>query len=132
MAATPIFAGDTVLVSSPSVNLSVGDHPFGPSAVPTAWSVVVAAYDITSHGAGNTSAVSLMSDISLDGGATWQPFVGFARDKGYAPTTEPGVPLGWAYVRIALPQPGNPNRQVRGVLTIANAPLKTAAQIEGQ
>lgn len=132
MAATPIFPGDTVIASANSASLSIGNHPFGPVAVPTAWSVIVAAYDITSHLTGNTSAVSLTSDISLDGGVTWHPFIACARDKGYAPTTEAGVPPGWAYIRAPLPQPGNANRQLRGVLTITNAALKTAAQVEGQ
>jgi hypothetical protein len=132
MAATAIFPGNTVFVSAPSVSVAVGSHTFGPVPVPSSLTSVVVAFDITNHGAGNTSAVSAAAEISFDGGANWQPFFSFARDKGYAPVTEVGVPPGWAYMLVKLPEVGNANRQVRGTLTVANAPLTTAVQVEGQ
>lgn len=133
MAGQTIFAGNSVLVSAPSVTVPVGVHPFGPVTLPSALGQVVVAFDITSHGDGSAASVAVAVELSLDGGATWQPFFSFERDKGYAPIAEPGIPTGWAYMRVPkLPQPGNPNRQVRGTLTISNAPLTTAVQVEGQ
>ena len=69
-------------------------------------------------------------DLSFDGGATWiSPYCGFgARGGDYYFRT--GILAEYSMVTIALPQPDNPNRKIRGTMnTTTNLRTKIEAEI---
>jgi len=84
--------------------------------------------DITNHGVGVLTVLSMTADLSLDGGLTWNqpgsaPFpISWGRAGGAAPN--PGSNN--AFVTVPLPSPGSTTRQLRASIT-ADAPLVTSA-----
>jgi hypothetical protein len=57
-------------------------------------------------------------DISFDKGATWQFFAGFTATGGTVTNPATGLPATVSSVSVNLPQVGNSNRVLRGILTV--------------
>lgn len=104
--------------------LSVAETLLDPAA-----DVISLKWDITDHLDGHAGSMTADIEISTDDRKTWRHLAGAARDKGYAPIEEPGEPNDIAYLRVALPEVGNPNRWVRGSLVVDGQAVRTNFEI---
>lgn len=93
---------------------------------PTADTVTLA-WDITQHLAGHPAAMTMICDVSQDGGTTWARLYSGGRDQGYDPDLTSKTP-GIASVRHPLPGAGNALRMVRCSLG-ATASVTTSGQL---
>lgn len=83
------------------------------------------------------ASILVTLDLSLDGGATWysdtHAFGGYSQWRCHGglthPTTHAPVPV--STYSCALPEPGNPNRRLRGSIVIDGpAPAETAVSLD--
>lgn len=127
------MAAITVL---PNGTYAIGTRNLGPASVPQNLTLAKLALD----GASMTNPalhVELTLDFSLDGGTTWasttpsratDPYpLGITLDGGALDKS--GNPRAEYFVNAPLPDPTNPNRRIRGVVTIAGTPLTTTGTL---
>lgn len=89
-----------------------GTYPFGPAPIAQGLTLAVCAIDI-SHMTTPDKSYMYLAQISYDGGATWgdltgASFVGQIVKAGVTTQTN----------TVTLQQPTNPNRKVKGTMTI--------------
>lgn len=90
----------------------------GPASIPTNISWAKIALDVTNN-ISPAQGISIVIDISLDGGTSWLPFVSMARG-GASPNEYPE--MSW---RGGVPGEGNPNRRIRAQVTLTGSSLTT-------
>jgi len=88
-----------------NINLALGTRNFGPIAVPDDVTVCTLAFD-RSQWTNPAAALSAQLEISVDGGATWQAWVGLT-SVGSADATMPTTSMSRAL-------PAGTGRQIRG------------------
>jgi hypothetical protein len=121
-------------------NYAVGTHPVAPTPVPAG----VARTEILIDRADWLNAAVTMNfrlELSLDAGATWSPdpsgqeafpwapFPITFSGRGGAMPMPGGGTLANSTVSFDVPQPDNPNRQVRGSMVVEGATLRTTITI---
>jgi hypothetical protein len=105
----------TTLVTTTSAPLNGSLTTSAASLDPSAISVTFS-WDITNHGSGSPAAMTMLVEISVDSGTTWQPLCAAGRDKGYAPLlNKQSQPITMASVSTTVP--AFPSRMVRATLS---------------
>lgn len=99
-----------------NVNLAIGTRNFGPIAVPDDVTVCTLAFD-RSRWTNSAAALSAQLEISVDGGATWQAWVGLTSVGGTDAT------MTTTSMRRVLP-PGT-GRQIRGNYVVTGARFRS-------
>lgn len=99
-----------------NVNLAIGTRNFGPIAVPDDVTVCTLAFD-RSRWTNSAAALSAQLEISVDGGATWQAWVGLTSVGGTDAT------MTTTFMRRVLP-PGT-GRQIRGNYVVTGARFRS-------
>lgn len=99
-----------------NVNLAIGTRNFGPIAVPDDVAVCTLAFD-RSRWTNSAAALSAQLEISVDGGATWQAWVGLTSVGGTDAT------MTTTSMRRVLP-PGT-GRQIRGNYVVTGARFRS-------
>lgn len=120
----------TVLLAVASRQYAAGTQPIPSTVVPTG--LVSARLTLIRDSWPDTGGdvVSVLIDLSLDGGTTWiQGFFGFTAAGGNL-VDRLGNPLAASFGGRDLPEPANANRRVRGTVTLFT-PLRTAVTVEG-
>lgn len=117
--ATPLSNGTTVLVPtntfppgtyhSAVYSLSAGQAQIGVSAARNNWPN------------SGSDVVSMTMEASLDGGISWQLLVGFTAAGGVVTNPWTHAVQATSDVTVMLPDPTNPNRQVRATVVIFSA-----------
>lgn len=88
-----------------NVNLAIGTRNFGPIAVPDDVTVCTLAFD-RSRWTNPAAALSAQLEISVDGGATWQAWVGL--------TSVGGTDATMTTTSMSRALPAGTGRQIRG------------------
>lgn len=105
LATSPALAAPISVDIDRNVNLALGTRNFGPIAVPDDVTVCTLAFD-RSQWTNPAAALSAQLEISVDGGATWQAWVGLT-SVGSADATMPTTSMSRAL-------PAGTGRQIRG------------------
>jgi hypothetical protein len=123
------MASSTVVL--PQGTYAIGTRVLGPATVPLGLTSV----ELVLDGAAMTDPalqVTLVIDLSLDGGVTWNsphpdvdPFPIGATFVGGATNEHGGGPLDFYRRGVDFPQPTNAARQIKATITIAGTPLTT-------
>lgn len=113
----PRQAVTTTLFTLPTQSYPTGVHQVPVRAVPLGATLYKVGIDISQMGDPATS-FDLAFDVSYDGGANWQFWVGGHRDGGPALLDKNGVPQNIVGLDGPLQQPDNPDRQLRGSVTV--------------
>ncbi len=120
----------TVLLAVASRDYPAGTQPIPSTAIPAGLSSVRLTLTRESWPDTGGDVISMLIDLSLDGGATWTPgFLGFTAPGGVLFDRLGNVRATSSAFRD-LPEPANANRRVRGTVTLLS-PLRTAVTIEG-
>lgn len=116
------MAISTVIVSAPSTVFLTGVHSFGPIDVP------VGVFAASAHLAASillstTLVLSAGFELSQDSGATWLPCgsAGLISNGTIFTDSKTGLPGTDWWVRVGLANQDNPNRKIRGSVTINEA-----------
>lgn len=70
--------------------------------------------------ADSNMTIDVKFEISFNGGTTWEPGGGFGAVGGVIINPKTGLPLDFTTGEVTFAQPANPNRRVRGAITITN------------
>ena len=122
---------DYFAIDHQAVNFPVGVRNFGPVAIPDGLS------EVTIILARKTTAtptywdagvdISLMSWTSLDGGATWQTWLGFASTGGLIISTRDGSEAAESSASRVIP--AGTGRQLKLTLTVTGGRLRSALTV---
>ena len=99
-----------------NVNLSLGTRNFGPIAVPDAVTVCGLSID-RSQWTNPAAALSAQLEISVDGGATWQAWVGL--------TSVGGTDATMTITSMSRALPPGTGRQIRGNYVVTGARFRS-------
>lgn len=114
----------------PSNTYMAGTRTIPSTAVPVGLGYFTLYVDVTSIAVagGETKQISGFLEISLDGGAKWQLLVALGDwFVGGVPGPRAGSPPYVSSLGIGLPEPLNPNRRIRGEITLSDAILMNVA-----
>jgi len=114
---TPAWPAATTLFILPTFAYGIGPNPVPQVAVPkgsTEFRVTIDVSQMTNP----LTSYQASFDISFDGGASWQFLVDSTRAGGVQLDAN-GFPITTARSAAALAQPDNPNRLIRGSLTVS-------------
>lgn len=103
--ASSVLAAPISVDIDKNVNLAIGTRNFGPIAVPDDVDVCTLAFD-RSQWTNSAAALSAQLEISVDGGATWQAWVGLTSVGG----TDATMPT----TSMSRALPAGTGRQIRG------------------
>lgn len=121
-AATPV---ETPVLSE--ATYSVGVYTISPVSVPPGYTRVYIKLMRALWLDPGTRA-SWLIEVSQDGGTTWDtdpPAASGSTPGGISINPQTGLPRPFSLIYAALPQPGNPNRKIRGTVTVAGGPITT-------
>ena len=110
MAAVPVIA---------TVTLLPGKQDFPAIAIDKGMSLVTAVIDRATMASASLQ-IDWSLELSLDGGVTWV-FWGGAGTKGGLLLSPKALPVTESTLSVELPQPDNPDRQIRGQVTVDEA-----------
>jgi hypothetical protein len=112
------MATQTIVIAPPGTPLTAGAHQFGPVSVPAGVFMAEVQVDAAIL-LSATLVVSAGFEFSQDSGATWLPGGSHElKSTGTVPLGKGGLPLTSWWGRAPLANPANPNRRVRGFVTI--------------
>lgn len=95
-------------------------HVYGPAAIQagiTHLSLTISREDLNVGDSNGVEVVSLVSEISTDGGNVWTPGPGFGTARGTVINRKTGLPFTTSGIDIPLPSPC----QIRGTVTVTEA-----------
>lgn len=115
------MALQTIVIAPPGTLFAAGTTPFGPVSVPTGVFSASAHVDVAIL-LSTTLILTAGFELSQDSGVVWQPWGSAGRKaNGIIPLGKNGLPQVDWFVVVPLPNPSNPNRQLRGFVTINEA-----------
>src|SRR6266571_4897291 len=115
----PLAIITTISVAPVGSQFLAGVHPFGPVNVPVG-AFAASARLSSAIQLSPTLVVSAAFELSLDGGASWTPSgsAELISDGTIGIDPKTGLPYTDWWVKVGLDEPSNPNRRIKGSVTI--------------